>query len=69
MFVSHVSMCPHLTHSCDTIHIPAALSLPPYQCGDRDFDTNLNPQCKSEEKFNQFIKSEWSGNIKSDVQV
>ena len=31
MIVSHVSMCPHLTHSCDTIHIPAALSLPPYQ--------------------------------------
>ena len=51
MLVSHVSMCPHLTHSCDTIHIPAALSLPPYQRGDRDYDTNLNPQCKSEEKF------------------
>ena len=51
MIVSHVSMCPHLTHSCDTIHIPAALSLPPYQRGDRDYDTNLNPQCKSEEKF------------------
>ena len=31
MFVSHVSMCPHLTHSCDPIHISAALSLPPYQ--------------------------------------
>ena len=31
MFVSHISMCHHLTHSCDTIHIPAALSLPPYQ--------------------------------------
>jgi len=27
---------PHLTHSCGTIHIPAALSLPPYQRGDRD---------------------------------
>ena len=32
VLVSHVSICPHLTHSCDTIHIPAALSLPPYQC-------------------------------------
>ena len=69
MIVSHVSMCPHRTHSCDTIHIPAALSLPPYQCGDRNFDTNLNPQCKSEEKFHQFIKLKWSDDIKFEVQV
>ena len=31
--------------------------------------SNLNPQCKSEEKINQFIKSKWCDNIKFDVQV
>ena len=42
-FLSSVSCVTHLTLSCGTIHIPAALSLPPYQRGDRDFNTNLNP--------------------------
>ena len=32
MLMSYGPSWPHLTHSCDTIHIPAALSLPPYQC-------------------------------------
>ena len=32
MFVSHGPTWRHLTLSSGTIHIPAALSLPPYQC-------------------------------------
>ena len=63
MLMSYGPSWPHLTPSCSTINIPAALSLPPYQCGDRNYDTNLNPQCKSEEEVNQFIKSKWSINI------
>ena len=63
MLISYGPAWPHLTLSSGTIYIPAALSLPPYQCGDRDIDTNLNPQCKSEEEVNQFIKSKWSINI------
>ena len=47
----------HLTHSCGTIHIPAALSLPPYQRGDRD---NKFLFSKSKSEFEVLI-------IKSEV--
>ena len=37
MLVPYGPTWPHLTHSCGTKNIPAALSLLPYQRGDRDF--------------------------------
>ena len=37
MLVPYGPTWPHLTHSCGTKNVPAALSLLPYQRGDRDF--------------------------------